>query len=330
MTQTEDEKNKVSLHLDHLTCPLCGGPATFESMARITIQVETAILVPLMCKQCGHGWSIEIHSSPSNALPSDPSAKAVVKLPIVDDPDDTTALVVTGSETTIPEARPSLTTASQNVVIPRPIFWGMIAIMIVLVGMSGWLFNSVQQKGLEDQPTTEKEIASIMIPATAEAEARKSATQQVLDRRATATAEARLQVGIATTATAEWRATATAEGVATISARATIKAEQGATATAEQVAIINMQTTATAERIATATAESVATLSTRGTATAQWQATATAEASVTPALGPRLNVLILGCDTGLDVTRGLGEVKNVWVTVQNAGDEIASDVGVVV
>ncbi|MCB0197715.1 MAG: hypothetical protein KDJ65_37570 [Anaerolineae bacterium] len=36
--------------------------------------------------------------------------------------------------------------------------------------------------------------------------------------------------------------------------------------------------------------------------------------------------MILGCDTGLDITRGLGEVKNAWVTVQNFGTANAHNV----
>ncbi|CAG1008504.1 hypothetical protein ANRL4_03898 [Anaerolineae bacterium] len=43
----------------------------------------------------------------------------------------------------------------------------------------------------------------------------------------------------------------------------------------------------------------------------------------------KFNVLILGCNTGVDISHGLGEVTNIYALIQNAGTTEASDVRVV-
>lgn len=43
----------------------------------------------------------------------------------------------------------------------------------------------------------------------------------------------------------------------------------------------------------------------------------------------KFNVLILGCNTGMDISHGLGEVTNIYALIQNAGTTEASDVRVV-
>ncbi|CAG0980309.1 hypothetical protein ANRL4_01828 [Anaerolineae bacterium] len=43
----------------------------------------------------------------------------------------------------------------------------------------------------------------------------------------------------------------------------------------------------------------------------------------------KFNVLILGCNTGMDISHGLGEVTNIYALIQNAGTVEASDVRVV-
>ena len=71
-----------------------------------------------------------------------------------------------------------------------------------------------------------------------------------------------------------------------------------------------------------------------GTPTASQTFTLTAEASQTASLtetpsqvpGPKINVLIMTCDTGIDIFNRLGEVTNAYVTVQNVGTGDANDV----
>jgi hypothetical protein len=61
------------------------------------------------------------------------------------------------------------------------------------------------------------------------------------------------------------------------------------------------------------------------------QPTATRTPTATPAptntpLLPRLNLTLLGCSTGLDITHGFGEVTNAYVRVQNVGEVLVTDV----
>jgi len=43
----------------------------------------------------------------------------------------------------------------------------------------------------------------------------------------------------------------------------------------------------------------------------------------------KFNVLILGCNTGVDVAHGMGEVTNIYVQIQNVGTAEANDVQVI-
>lgn len=324
MTPNTHDKSRQSLNLGPIKCPRCNGQAKFEPAAVTTTEDETAISIPLKCGQCRYEWTIEIQS-PSSETPLNLNSETGPQLSELENISDTDNSLARGSDRNIPgqTAERHFTDSQEFVFTRSPIFWGMIALIVVLVSLIGWLSKELQQKQINDQVTAQKETALAMSRATADAEAHKTATQQVLDRSATATAEAWLLSGVAATGTTQRRATATAEYAATLNARATLRAQQDATATAEQIITANINATTTAEFKATSTAEGMATARAEETATVQWQATATAAANV---LGPKLNVVILGCDTGLDVTRGLGEVKNVWVTVQNVGDELASDV----
>ena len=57
----------------------------------------------------------------------------------------------------------------------------------------------------------------------------------------------------------------------------------------------------------------------------QWQPWS--ESAPHPSLQrPKFNVIVIGCDTGLDVFNQMGEVTNAWVTVQNVGNAEASNV----
>lgn len=233
----------------------------------------------------------------------------------------------------------------------------MIGLLVILVGAGGWLFNERQSR----QTAEATSEAITLVRATGAAEARQTATRQMVEMAATGTAETRMNLAVtatvaqastsaAATMTAEFQATGTAERVATIDAestqaaslastataenkataeiRQTASAERRATSTAQYVAVLNSQATGTAEWKATATAEKAATIVAVATTTAEGRATATAETRATPG-SPELNVTILGCDTGLDITRGMGEVKNAWITVQNFGEAKAHNVKIV-
>src|SRR3990172_4545446 len=39
---------------------------------------------------------------------------------------------------------------------------------------------------------------------------------------------------------------------------------------------------------------------------------------------PKINVIIIGCESGIDIVNGMGEVINAWVKVQNAGEADAT------
>ncbi len=47
--------------------------------------------------------------------------------------------------------------------------------------------------------------------------------------------------------------------------------------------------------------------------------TETPRPTATPTPSPKLNVLLLGCNTGLDLAHGMGEVTNAYVTLRNIG-----------
>ena len=53
-----------------------------------------------------------------------------------------------------------------------------------------------------------------------------------------------------------------------------------------------------------------------------------AATAVAPAIGPILNALFLGCDTGIDVMHQMGEVTSAWILVQNSGEVTATNVHV--
>ena len=203
--------------------------------------------------------------------------------------------------------------------------------------------------------TTTSEARTLLAAraTTEQSEADRAATATAA-RQATTTTESQATEVIAATQTAEYvstataeqvatgqaqaafaraqEATATAQHVATADAAATLTALWQATATSQAVATVQSRTTLVAERERTATAQRIATESARATQTAQAIGTATAEARSTPTATPapearpKVNVLLLACDTGLDVLSGLGEVINGWVTVQNVGDAEATNV----
>ena len=278
---------------------------------------------------------------------------------------------------------------SKLAVIPLPIFWALVVSLIVLVGVGGTLWGQLQQKDLENAIDDQHKAALVVIRATATSETRTTATQQVLNDIATATAEMKANIAVsatvsksetevAATSTAEWKATSTMESITTANAQATGTAEWEATSTMESIATANTQATGTAEweatsttrkiaaieaaatttveYIKTATAQPIATENVNATAIAERKATATAEkastviyeqtvtaegiraatakaritSTPTPTATPipKLNVLLLGCDTKpfyLDFF-GKGEVMNTWVTVQNTGDAEATNV----
>jgi hypothetical protein len=218
----------------------------------------------------------------------------------------------------------------------------MVILLVVLFGVGGWLVAELRQKNIEDTANAEREAVLAVARITGTAEARITATRQAMEGIATATAKAlanaaatatvvKSETQVASTATAEWRATATTESFVMASMNAAEIAERSARATAERVNAVNVAATATTERIRTATAEKVATEQLRATTAAERSATATAEArlALTPVPAPRLNVRILGCDTGVDVFNLMGEVTNAWVIIENAGDAEATDVQVV-
>lgn len=56
--------------------------------------------------------------------------------------------------------------------------------------------------------------------------------------------------------------------------------------------------------------------------------TPTPSATPTPSV-PEFNLIILGCNTGIDLAHGLGEVTNVYAVIQNVGDVEANQVQIV-
>lgn len=54
----------------------------------------------------------------------------------------------------------------------------------------------------------------------------------------------------------------------------------------------------------------------------------TPSATPTPSM-PEFNLIILGCNTGIDLAHGLGEVTNVYAVIQNVGDVEANQVQIV-
>jgi hypothetical protein len=56
--------------------------------------------------------------------------------------------------------------------------------------------------------------------------------------------------------------------------------------------------------------------------------TATATFTLTPVPEPQVNVLIVSCDTGIDIFNRLGEVTNAYVTIQNVGTRGVTDLQV--
>lgn len=95
--------------------------------------------------------------------------------------------------------------------------------------------------------------------------------------------------------------------------------------------------TATPRVSATATATPTAAPSTTATGTSTLRAvtptlTATPTATATSTNVPQppgLTTTILGCDTGLDITHGLGEVMNAYVRVRNTGGSDLTNVCVI-
>lgn len=307
-----------------LICPNCGAAGLIKPGGTVSVGDDGKITVPATCQSCNHEWLTEIE--PSTTDPSAIQQRAME--PSILAPE----IMVSDLEKDSPKK-------TRIVMIPLPIFWGIIILLIVLFGVGGWLFGELQREKTADATSEAMQAAQILVRATGTAEARRTATQQAADFMATGTAEARqvaavtatvvqAATDVAATSTAEFRATSTAERVATIQAHSTAVAERQVTETAERVATAQTQSTAVVERQATQTAERVATLNAIATGTTEWRATATAEFRATPE-PPELNVAILGCDTGLDVTRGLGEVKNAWVTVQNFGKANAHNVKIV-
>ena len=69
---------------------------------------------------------------------------------------------------------------------------------------------------------------------------------------------------------------------------------------------------------AIATLTSTAVLTTMPSITDTAAFTPTATLTGTPG-GPAIAILILGCDTSVDVTHGMGEVTNAYVTLKNTG-----------
>jgi hypothetical protein len=68
--------------------------------------------------------------------------------------------------------------------------------------------------------------------------------------------------------------------------------------------------------ISTSTATAIFTSSPTQVASATFTASITATASPS---GPAISIRILGCNTSVDVTHGLGEVTNAFVTLKNTG-----------
>jgi hypothetical protein len=322
MASIENDDPSSSPPVSHITCPQCSGEASFDPMAEGVVQDETFVSIPLTCQQCGHKWLVNLQK-PAAGSTSASEHRALIELSAEKVPDSDAKQLLSPPDIQVISPGQGVFKDAPLVAIPRLIFWGMSALIILLVGLGGWLFGELQRRETEDRARAEQQAALVVVRATGTAEQRMTATQQVADRNATATSEAR--ANIAASATMAWAETSMA---------ATATAEWKATSTAEMVATISAEATATAERIGTATAERRATDSIRATATAQWQATSTAEARATPTPfptptpGPKLNLEINACDTGYDASRGLAEVKNAWVTVQNVGDGEASDVTV--
>lgn len=322
------------------SCPQCGSEAFFDTTAEASVNDESSITIPFACPQCGYKWPFHFQRT-SLGFRSMAGKQDLIQVPAVKLAKLNTGPASAPSDLLPASSDQDIFTQSPLIVIPRPVFWGMLGLIVLLVGIGGWLFRELQQHDIQDQIMAEQQAALVLVRATGTAEQRMRATQQAADQSATATADARANViasataswaetSIATTATAEWKATGTAERVIAAQAEATRLAEQERTATAERIATANVMATTTAERIGTATAESKATVSAQETAAIQRQATSIAATSIalTPTPGPKLNLLIVGCDTGLDATHGLGEVKNAWVTVQNVGNSDASQVNI--
>lgn len=367
---------------DQFNCPNCGAPASFSPAVDSKTDLDDdQISDSLRCAACGNVWPVE---------PQLPASEQIIG-PISDEREMITAAgaaepgtqPISETEIRISELEKGLHPQANLAVIPLPIFWGVVGLVVVLVGVGGWLFSELQDQRTSEATSEAVRAAQILVMATETAEGRQVATQQAIELNATGTAEARLDLAVTATvaqaatsaaattttefqatgtaervattnaestfvaqtagtataehratsaagetATAEYRATSTAQSVATLNAQATGTAVWQATATAEKAATSAVAVTSTAERQATATAEKIATAAGQATATAERQATATAEARATPD-PPELNVAILGCDTGLDISRWLGEVKNAWVIVQNFGGSNAHNVKIV-
>jgi hypothetical protein len=76
--------------------------------------------------------------------------------------------------------------------------------------------------------------------------------------------------------------------------------------------------TATSTSTPTATSTATPTVTPTASSTATPTRTPTPTNTATPV--PKLNLVLIGCDTGIDVVRRLGEVTNAYVTVQNVGE----------
>lgn len=385
MSESENKDMSQPQYLEQIFCSVCGSQATFDTKSLGAFYDKHLVSIPVTCKECGYKWQIDLQLI-SSGVTTNTSIISSDKGQI----DETSGKPVPYHDQQILVGQKGIFKNSKLAVIPLPLFWTMVVVLLVLVGTGGILWGQLQQKETEDAINNQREAALVIVRATTTAETRMTATQQALSNIATATSEMRTNIAanatvskseteVAATATAEWKATGTTESMAVINAQATATAEWKATgttesmatinaqatgtaqwiatntalriatanakatttaeyvktATAEKIVVENVKTTATAERKATVTAEKIATVNAETTVTVEWIRTATAQAgvpptaTVTPTPMPELNVLILGCDTGIDLSHRMGEVTNAWVTVQNAGRTEATSVQIV-
>jgi hypothetical protein len=90
--------------------------------------------------------------------------------------------------------------------------------------------------------------------------------------------------------------------------------------------IIEPTNTPAPKRTSTRTATISPTITMTAAASLTPNETATPSPSPTQVPVPKLNAIIMTCDTGIDIFNKLGEVTNAYVTVQNVGAGDANDV----
>ena len=321
-SNTSDEQGRFL----RFFCPNCN-TAVFEDESLATgIPDDGQLHFSLTCPNCDHRWE-------------GTAAKR----------DKTSALVITGAEPMqlgdrVQSGIAGAMDTQGTVMIPRPIFWLLIAGLIIGIAGAGYFWGQFQKQRTDDRISEQRAITQMVIQATGTAEAKMTATANAFASQSTATANAMSRASTATTeakavnATSTTRvqnniATATAERHSAIIATSTAHAvlvqihatstsERRATSTAEARATQAIKETQTAQVVATATAQQAATLAVRATATVQSAATATAVAKEVPLI----NVRILGCNTGFDIWSGRTEVTNAWVTLENVGLGYATNV----